>query len=983
MEHFALTGMTSDPRSGVVTDHKSVHVVLDKKDMVDVQESVVRKLNSNINKFYPDAGGIMMGYQGIKLKKSTSEVTASNTHHLLHPVYIRAKFFLFKPQVGSELQCVVDKRVDGLVTCLAHGVFKVEVVNPPQAWENVFVGQIVIVKVDAIEQLAWQEPKIVASLMEISDDIKAQFFDIVESFDEEEVETVTDSGMFEYENNKVINDRSRAQVTISSTSSGEDHAASPLNVKKRKAKDESKVDDEEAAKSPVIKKRKSSKIAPVAEPSVSESIFRRTRHSSKSSVDSEISPTSQSSSSDHNIDKLCHPHSHPVTPSSPLQLPVNSNPQPSTSTSSTPPSSELLSPSKKKQKSLLSPESFSPGKKNQTKSSPELSSSVEENQKSKPSGVSSSPIKKRTSTKLLSKILPKPSKLNSADSGNDTDNDDEQALNEDNLQHDNVVTENSIITADSTGEAFLCKISALTQSSETLASEPAPPSPKKTPVKLKTSKDRKCCPPGFIDNTVKATDNKKARVHLRGPTGERFTSYVAAWKWLDNHPEYFVKEEVTSDRELPSATVENQHEPVEITPVAAPEASEKSISESPKKKSKLRKPPKKFVPTPVLEATSKKQSEQLPAPDSTPEVPESQNLLAMESETDYQSQSLLEPVQPATVPNKVKKSPKVASDKTSLKKADAESKKGSSKSEFFSLGEGVTSVPASNSNVDTLRTSTTTSSDSSDDSDNEENISQVTIPAKQTAVPPIPPSSDSSSYDSESSDDEQTIVSKTPTRPSETVANKLEESSDSSDSDSSEESPKTAETNKSNNAATGSATLPTLSGDKGAKKLGDSAAQKQGNTNPAKKQSSSSSSSDSEEESPKPVPAVPKKKKMTKTKNSPKSASKINTSTQDDKSPHLSSTVVSGVERLKDKMSVPDGISPILKSRHKPKADESYFDRVMANSKIGSQSSENIQAGIESGTSDKNSNVKDGKSIKNDKNANKKKKKKEKPPGFL
>merc|ERR1719431_833114 len=248
-------GLTCDPRSGVVTDHKSVHMVMNKKEMEEIRESVVKKLNSNMNKFYPDAGGIMMGYQGIKLKKSTSEVTGTNPP-LFHPVYIRAKFYLFKPQVGSELKCVVDKRVDGVVTCMAHGVFKVEVVNPPQAWESVFVGQIVIVKVDAIEQLAWQEPKIVASLMEVGDDIKAQFFDIVESFDEEEVETVTDSGMFEYENNQFINSRSRAQVTISSTSTGEDHAASPLNVKKRKAKDESKVDDEEAAKSPVIKKRK-------------------------------------------------------------------------------------------------------------------------------------------------------------------------------------------------------------------------------------------------------------------------------------------------------------------------------------------------------------------------------------------------------------------------------------------------------------------------------------------------------------------------------------------------------------------------------------------------------------------------------------------------------------------------------------------------------------------------------------------------------
>ena len=70
----------------------------------------------------------MIGYQRIKLKKSTSEVTGTNTP-LLYPVYIRAKFLLFKPQVGSELRCVVDKRVDGLVTCLAHGVFKVDVVE--------------------------------------------------------------------------------------------------------------------------------------------------------------------------------------------------------------------------------------------------------------------------------------------------------------------------------------------------------------------------------------------------------------------------------------------------------------------------------------------------------------------------------------------------------------------------------------------------------------------------------------------------------------------------------------------------------------------------------------------------------------------------------------------------------------------------------------------------------------------------------------
>merc|ERR1719233_2317501 len=479
---------------------------------------------------------------------------------------------------------------------------------------------------------------------------------------------------------------------------------------------------------------------------------------------------------------------------------------------------------------------------------------------------------------------------------------------------------------------------------------------------------------------------KKARVNLKGPNGEKFISYVSAWEWHDKNPHYIVKEEVSSDRELQSATIEDQHDPVEITPKDASQSSDTKISESPRKKSMLRKPPKKFVPTPVLKATSKKQSELQPAPDSTPEVPESQSLLAMESETEYQSQSLLQPAQPVTNSNKValkQKSPKVACDKSNQKKEDVKSKKSSPKSESSSIGEGGQSVPSSNTNSDTLRTSSIASSDSSDDSDNEKNISKVSIPAKQTEAPPIPPSSDSSSYESDTSDDEQAMVlSKTPTKPSETVVSKPEESSDSSsDTDSSEESPKTSENIK-NNAASGSVTVPSLSGDKCSEKVGDSAAQIKTNSKPALRQSSSSSSSDSEEARPK---TIHKKKKMTKTKNSPKpdthKTSKGSTSLTEDKSPHLSSTVMSGVERLKDKMSVPDGISPILKSRHKSKAvsneneeneDSSYFDDVMANSKIGSQSSETTQATIESGTS-----------VKNDKNANKKKKKKAKPPGFL
>ena len=194
MQHSAVMGMIFDPRSGVVTVLKSIHLIMKNSDFANIKESVVRKLNFNLHKYYPDAGGMLMGYQGIKLKKSTSELPTANTSSH-HPVHIRAKFFLFKPMVGSELECVVKEREDGLVTCLAHGVFTVLVVHPPKAWETVFVGQVVIVKVDAVEQFAWQEPKIAASLIEGGD-----FIDIVDNFDDDEVETITASGLFEYEN---------------------------------------------------------------------------------------------------------------------------------------------------------------------------------------------------------------------------------------------------------------------------------------------------------------------------------------------------------------------------------------------------------------------------------------------------------------------------------------------------------------------------------------------------------------------------------------------------------------------------------------------------------------------------------------------------------------------------------------------------------------------------------------------------------------
>jgi hypothetical protein len=180
MTHSALVGMTSDPTTGVVAVVRCVHFVMEKEELSYIKEAVIRKLNLNMNIFYPDAGGILMGYQNVKIKKNTSKVTPT-------PVNIQAMFFLFRPQVGEDLSCVVIQREEGRVTCMAHRIFKVEAFSPPQV--TVFLGQMVMVKVEAVEQMAWQEPRIVGTLLVES---VSPFFEIVD-----QLESLTDSGIFE------------------------------------------------------------------------------------------------------------------------------------------------------------------------------------------------------------------------------------------------------------------------------------------------------------------------------------------------------------------------------------------------------------------------------------------------------------------------------------------------------------------------------------------------------------------------------------------------------------------------------------------------------------------------------------------------------------------------------------------------------------------------------------------------------------------
>merc|ERR1719154_684856 len=124
-----------------------------------------------------------------------------------------------------------------------------------------------------------------------------------------------------------------------------------------------------------------------------------------------------------------------------------------------------------------------------------------------------------------------------------------------------------------------------------------------------------------------------------------FKTYKAAWQWVEQNPNYLIKNEpksATQSLASPGASgrsspdmLDSQTEPsVEITPVVTGgETSEKVASVPNAKQPKLR---KKFVPTPVANKQEEKKAKQV-------EV-QSQNLLNPESDTEYQSQSLLLPI---------------------------------------------------------------------------------------------------------------------------------------------------------------------------------------------------------------------------------------------------------------------------------------------------------------------------------------------------
>ena len=104
MDHHYLSLVSDDPKSGIKALTKSVTVVLSSSNEVTIKENLSKMLSRNLNKYSPDIGGILLGYNS---NIRYSKVNFHRGSDGIVTLKVAAKFYLFSPSVGYTLRSVL------------------------------------------------------------------------------------------------------------------------------------------------------------------------------------------------------------------------------------------------------------------------------------------------------------------------------------------------------------------------------------------------------------------------------------------------------------------------------------------------------------------------------------------------------------------------------------------------------------------------------------------------------------------------------------------------------------------------------------------------------------------------------------------------------------------------------------------------------------------------------------------------------------
>jgi len=148
-----LIALCSSAHSGVTSVKKQVHLALEPSFLANINLGILKCLNSHLHEYYPEVSGILLGYDNIKLKKTTGSMYNDQPH--IH-IDIQATFYIFCPTPATCLLGTVNKISQGHVGVLVHDTFNASILKsadvPVKSWagSKLVVGKVVKFKVVSV-----------------------------------------------------------------------------------------------------------------------------------------------------------------------------------------------------------------------------------------------------------------------------------------------------------------------------------------------------------------------------------------------------------------------------------------------------------------------------------------------------------------------------------------------------------------------------------------------------------------------------------------------------------------------------------------------------------------------------------------------------------------------------------------------------------------------------------------------------------------
>ena len=114
--------LCDDPQLGIKAVTKSITVVLSSSNQVSIKENLCKMLSTNLNKYSPDIGGIVLGFSNISHSKVISKWSQGDSSDDVVTLKVTAKFYLFSPSVGSTLRSMLGPivKLDRIPIIFSH-----------------------------------------------------------------------------------------------------------------------------------------------------------------------------------------------------------------------------------------------------------------------------------------------------------------------------------------------------------------------------------------------------------------------------------------------------------------------------------------------------------------------------------------------------------------------------------------------------------------------------------------------------------------------------------------------------------------------------------------------------------------------------------------------------------------------------------------------------------------------------------------------